>query len=116
VRNISNAFFFKFDLAAKLRERGWIVPAYTMAPNAEHIKLLRIVVREDFSFNRCELLLRDILAALDALNTWSEKEMKNHRNERKTGARHKNRASFQQRYKKHQKVSSRDKRDAPGIC
>lgn len=76
--NLSNAFF-KFDLAAKLRERGWIVPAYTMAPNAEHIKLLRIVVREDFSFNRCELLLRDILAALDALNTWSEKEMKNHR-------------------------------------
>ena len=79
MRDISNAFFFKFDLAAKLRERGWIVPAYTMAPNAEHIKLLRIVVREDFSFNRCELLLRDILAALDALNTWSEKEMKNHR-------------------------------------
>ncbi|KAG0759436.1 hypothetical protein G6F57_009192 [Rhizopus arrhizus] len=106
----------EFDLAAKLRERGWIVPAYTMAPNAEHIKLLRIVVREDFSFNRCELLLRDILAALDALNTWSEKEMKNHRNERKTGARHKNRASFQQRYKKHHKASSRDKRDAPGIC
>lgn len=37
-------------------------------------------------------------------------------NERKTGARHKNRASFQQRYKKHHKASSRDKRDAPGIC
>lgn len=50
-----------------------------MAPDAEHIKLLRIVVREDFSYNRCDLLIRDIKAALDTLNTWNEKEMKNHR-------------------------------------
>ncbi|CAO3701368.1 unnamed protein product [Rhizopus stolonifer] len=113
-----NKIYDEFDLSAKLRERGWIVPAYTMAPDAEHIKLLRIVVREDFSYNRCDLLIRDIKAALDTLNTWNEKEMKNHRTERKTGARHKNHASFHLRHHKHHKEEkdSHGKRDAPGIC
>ncbi|KAI8982620.1 glutamate decarboxylase [Pilobolus umbonatus] len=60
--------FNEFDLSAKLRERGWIVPAYTMAPNVEHIKMLRVVVREDFSRSRCEILVRDIVAALHALD------------------------------------------------
>jgi glutamate decarboxylase len=31
--------FSVYDLSAKLRERGWIVPAYTLRPNAEAIPL-----------------------------------------------------------------------------
>ncbi|CAG8783503.1 6326_t:CDS:2, partial [Acaulospora morrowiae] len=58
----------EFDVAQKLRERGWIVPAYTMAPHTEHIKLLRIVVREDFSQSRCDGLITDILCTLDQLD------------------------------------------------
>jgi len=34
--------------------------AYTMAPNAGTLKLLRVVVREDFSRNRCETFIRDL--------------------------------------------------------
>ena len=55
-----------------MRERGWIVPAYTMAPNVEHLKMLRVVVREDFSRSRCEILIRDLLAALHALDAADE--------------------------------------------
>ncbi|CAG8568552.1 7858_t:CDS:10 [Paraglomus occultum] len=58
----------EFDLATRLRERGWVVPAYTMAPHAEHIKLLRVVLREDFTRIRCELLMKDIKLALSLLD------------------------------------------------
>lgn len=31
-----------------------------MAPHAETLKLLRVVVREDFSRHRCETFIRDL--------------------------------------------------------
>ncbi|CAG8562298.1 8175_t:CDS:10, partial [Cetraspora pellucida] len=49
---IADIHYDEFDVAQRLRERGWIVPAYTMAPNTQHIKLMRVVVREDFSRER----------------------------------------------------------------
>lgn len=39
-----------------------------MAPNAEHLKLLRIVVREDFSRHRSEMLIKDITMVLGLLD------------------------------------------------
>jgi len=59
----------EFAIAAKLREKGWIVPAYTMAPHSEKLKLLRIVCRADMSRSRSELLIRDILATVKYLET-----------------------------------------------
>ncbi|KAI5299673.1 hypothetical protein KEM55_001879 [Ascosphaera atra] len=59
--------FDEFALAHQLRERGWVVPAYTMAPHSEKLKLMRIVVREDFSRNRCHALLADIRMGLEVL-------------------------------------------------
>ncbi|MCJ1285247.1 hypothetical protein MMC26_004587 [Xylographa opegraphella] len=50
--------FDEFAVAHQLRERGWVVPAYTMAPNAGKLKLLRVVVREDFSRSRCDSLVQ----------------------------------------------------------
>ena len=52
--------FDEFALAHHLRSRGWVVPAYTMAPNTNKLKMLRVVVREDFSRSRCDLLIDDI--------------------------------------------------------
>jgi glutamate decarboxylase len=63
----SDRAFDEFALAHQLRERGWIVPAYTMAPHCERLKLMRIVVREDFSRSRCDSLLEDIELALQQL-------------------------------------------------
>lgn len=58
----------EFAIARTLRSRGWIVPAYTMAPNTDKLKLLRVVVREDFSRDRCETFLRDLKDALKTLD------------------------------------------------
>jgi len=58
----------EFVLARTLRTKGWIVPAYTMAPHAEKVKLLRVVVREDFSRSRCENFIRDLRAAIKELD------------------------------------------------
>src|SRR5262249_37528185 len=43
-------------LSHLLRERGWIVPAYTLPPNAEHVTVLRMVVKENFSRDMAEML------------------------------------------------------------
>ncbi|KAI2616282.1 glutamate decarboxylase [Hypoxylon sp. NC1633] len=50
----------EFAVAHKLRARGWVVPAYTMAPHTADLKMLRVVVREDFTKNRCDALIADI--------------------------------------------------------
>ncbi len=54
-----------FDVSAKLRERGWQVPAYTMPPNAEDLAGLRIVVRNGFGRDLADLLLADLRHAVD---------------------------------------------------
>jgi glutamate decarboxylase len=35
----------EFDVSDRLKEFGWVLPAYSMAPNAKHVKLLRAVIR-----------------------------------------------------------------------
>lgn len=60
----------EFEVSDHLRRFGWIVPAYTMPPNAQHVTVLRVVIREDFSRTLAERLVLDIekiLRELDAL-------------------------------------------------
>uniref|UniRef100_A0A1Y1LZZ7 Glutamate decarboxylase n=1 Tax=Photinus pyralis TaxID=7054 RepID=A0A1Y1LZZ7_PHOPY len=64
--------FDEFALAHYLRSRGWVIPAYTMAPETEQMKMMRIVVREDFSRSRCELLIKDIKLCSQLLEKDSE--------------------------------------------
>jgi glutamate decarboxylase len=54
-------------LSHLLRERGWIVPAYTLPPNAEHITVLRMVVKENFSRDMVDMLAHDVVEAMHAL-------------------------------------------------
>ncbi|HXP28679.1 MAG TPA: hypothetical protein VN804_02910, partial [Solirubrobacteraceae bacterium] len=54
-------------LSPLLRARGWIVPAYTLPPNAQHITVLRMVIKENFSRDMVEMLARDIKKALHML-------------------------------------------------
>ncbi|XXG51327.1 hypothetical protein AAC387_Pa02g5127 [Persea americana] len=59
-----------FEISESLRRFGWIVPAYTMPADAEHIAVLRVVIREDFSRTLAERLISDIekvLKEMDAL-------------------------------------------------
>ncbi len=59
--------FDVFELSERLRERGWIVPAYTLPPNAESVAVLRMVVKENFSRDMAEMLGSDIERALAKL-------------------------------------------------
>lgn len=54
-----------YDLSDKLRENGWQVPAYTMPPKVEDLAVLRIVVREGFSRDLADMLLKDLRAAIE---------------------------------------------------
>ena len=49
-----------FDVSARLRQRGWQVPAYTMPPDIEDVAILRVVLREGFSRDLASLLLTDL--------------------------------------------------------
>ncbi len=59
--------FDVFDLSETLRTRGWVVPAYRMAPDAEHVAVLRIVVREGLSRDMAEELATDVDRAVERL-------------------------------------------------
>lgn len=67
------ASFSLYDLADKLRERGWLVPAYPMPRNRSDLVVQRIVVKEDFSMDVAELLLEDIKRAI----AWFESHPEN---------------------------------------
>ena len=56
--------FTLFDLADRLRTRGWQVPAYTMPPNREDLPIQRILVRAGFSRDEAALLMDDYRAAI----------------------------------------------------
>ena len=70
--------FNEFDVAHHLRERGWVVPAYTMAPHSEKLKLMRVVVREDFSRSRADALIADFKLALQTLESMHPQRIKEH--------------------------------------
>ena len=70
--------FDEFAIAHQLRERGWVVPAYTMAPHAGHLKLMRVVVREDFSRSRCDALIADLQLAVHELMKMDEAKLEAH--------------------------------------
>ncbi len=59
------------DVAWQLSaERGWMVPAYTLPPNAEGVKIMRALVKETMSREQVDRLLQDIE---DACTTLDEK-------------------------------------------
>lgn len=67
------ANFTVFDLSKKIRERGWIISAYTLPPNAEHLAIMRIVIREHFSRDMAEMLFNDIINACKELEKAGKK-------------------------------------------
>ncbi|CAN7022391.1 unnamed protein product [Brassica rapa subsp. trilocularis] len=67
------SFHSEFEISEMLRRFGWIVPAYTMPADAEHITVLRVVIREDFSRTLAERLVADSLKVLHELDTLPSK-------------------------------------------
>jgi len=69
-----------FQLSDKLRENGWIVPAYTLPEDAEDVAVLRIVVKENFGRDMIEMFLADLMGACDKLEKEGVKEVKERKN------------------------------------
>ncbi len=53
--------FDVFQLSEKLREKGWIVPAYTLPADAEDIAVIRMVIKESFGRDMVDMLFKDIV-------------------------------------------------------
>jgi glutamate decarboxylase len=58
----------EFDIAFQLAaERGWMVPAYTMPPNAQDAKMMRALVKLNLSRSLVNTLDDDIAEAIKTL-------------------------------------------------
>lgn len=68
-----NSYHNEFEVSDMLRRFGWIVPAYTMPPDAQHVTVLRVVIREDFSRTLAERLVADIQKVLHELDSLPSK-------------------------------------------
>jgi glutamate decarboxylase len=58
----------EFDIAFQLAaERGWMLPAYTMPPNAQDVKMMRALVKLTLNRSLVNTLAGDITAAIETL-------------------------------------------------
>jgi glutamate decarboxylase len=49
-----------FDVSERLRDRGWLVPAYTYPENRQDLGALRVVIKNGFSRDLADLLVADL--------------------------------------------------------
>ena len=64
-----HAGYDESDIAWQLSaERGWMVPAYTLPPNAEDVKIMRALVKETMSREQVDRLTQDIEDACATLD------------------------------------------------
>jgi glutamate decarboxylase len=63
--------FTVFDVSNALRERGWLLPAYTFPKNREDLAALRVVVKRGFSEDLADLLIHDLERQLPRLQKQS---------------------------------------------
>jgi glutamate decarboxylase len=61
--------FDEFDVASQVAaERGWMVPAYTLPPNAQHVTIMRALVKQTLGHARVSTLATDIAQAVATLS------------------------------------------------
>jgi glutamate decarboxylase len=59
----------EFDIASQLAaERGWMVPAYTLPPNAQHVTIMRALVKLTLGQSLARTLASDLAAACETLD------------------------------------------------
>jgi len=63
-----NKGYSVYDISEKLRENGWIVPAYTLPPNTQDIDVLRVVIKENFSRDMVDSFVKDSEVACEVLS------------------------------------------------
>jgi glutamate decarboxylase len=58
-----------FDISERLRERGWLVPAYTFPENRQDLSVLRIVVRSGMHMEMADDLLHHLRSVTETLES-----------------------------------------------
>jgi glutamate decarboxylase len=61
-----------FDVSARLREQGWLVPAYTFPENRQDLSVLRVVVRAGMSHDMADLFLAALRKQTESLEALTE--------------------------------------------
>ena len=56
-----------FDVSRRMREQGWLVPAYTFPANRQDLSVLRVVCRNGFSEDLAGLFVQDLTRLLPEL-------------------------------------------------
>jgi glutamate decarboxylase len=56
----TSAPYSVFDVSERLRDRGWLVPAYTYPENRQDLAALRVVIKNGFSRDLGDLLIGDL--------------------------------------------------------
>jgi glutamate decarboxylase len=69
LRDPEAAGYTVFDLSERLRQRGWLVPAYTFPADLQDTAVLRIVVRNGFSRDLAGCLLDDLRVQVQVLDS-----------------------------------------------
>lgn len=75
-----NSRYTVFHISESLRRFGWVVPAYTMPPNVQHISVLRVVIREDFSHSLADRLIADIVKVVNEMEAAHSTDNTRHAN------------------------------------
>jgi glutamate decarboxylase len=58
-----------FDVSDRLRQSGWLVPAYTFPENRQDLAALRVVVKNGFSYDLADRLVADLHDHIEYLKT-----------------------------------------------
>ncbi len=67
LKDPASSKFTLYDLADRLRVRGWLVLAYSMPPNREDLVIQRILIRHGFTRAMADELLVEMEHALEEL-------------------------------------------------
>ncbi|MFI5391344.1 MAG: glutamate decarboxylase, partial [Bacteriovoracales bacterium] len=67
VKSVNESKYNVFKISDELKKYGWIIPAYTLPPNAQKVSVLRLVVKENFSRDMAIKLVGDIKKVIKKL-------------------------------------------------
>ena len=62
-----NAKWTLYDLQDKLKQSGWMIPAYTLPATLEDVVVMRAVIKQGFTRDMADMMLNDMRSAVEEL-------------------------------------------------
>jgi glutamate decarboxylase len=80
IKDDEDVNFTLYDLADRMRVRGWQVPAYPMPPNVEGMVVQRVLARLGLSRDLAELLIEDFRRAIEHFEEYPSSKLLTRKN------------------------------------